>query len=300
MISYPKNIRLLFKRTEELDRYRGFGIDTDKMIQWPVERSIGLRLAVSYPDNFRVIVEHPDNSTLISAVLCTCSGREHFIPRAIQEFNNQTWGNKELIIINQGRRWHSKESDSIREVQVPYWYNNGAMRNVGDALSRGKYIIRVDDDDLYHPDRFKLQIEAIQTTGSPASTLRNIINYVPTEDVAWTRQLKASPGLMMYKNEGHKYIEDIRKSTDTYFMTEWYGGQVTAIDNPPEHYIRVFHGKNQLTNRRGLGEWNLEPGTRKNETNLKVDWDYFEKRKNDIPSIISVSDGRSSDRPVYT
>lgn len=273
----PEKIRIRFKSTDELNRYRGFGIDTDIKINWVIDRETASLLILVYPENFISNTEYPDNKTLVSAVLCTCTGRENFARQAIREFNNQTWKDKELIIVNQGEKFLTEE-ENITEVLVPSYLHNGAMRNIGDALARGGYIVRVDDDDLYHPDRFKIQMNAIQETGAPASSFQNIINYVPVEDIAWVRALKCSPGLMMYRNEGRKYISDLRKSSDTYFMAEHYIGQITTIDNPPEYYIRIWHGINQLTTRKGLGEWDLKRGERKNDTGKPVDWDYFEKR----------------------
>ncbi len=278
MHNYPNFIRVKFRSTEELVRYRGFGIDTDAKLTWAVSRETGLRLVLTYPDNFIAEVQYPDNSTLVSAVLCTCAGREVYGRRAVGEVLKQSWEKKELIIINQGGMWLTGEFEKFYEVRVPPWLNNGGMRNIGDAIAQGAYIVRLDDDDLYCKDRFKLQIEAIQQTGAPASSFQNIINYVQKEDAAWVRSLKCSPGLMMYQNEGRKYIEDIRKSSDTYFMAEHYNGQVATIDNPPEHYIRLYHGQNQLTNRKGLGEYDIERGARKNDTDLEVDWQYFEER----------------------
>lgn len=289
MYRQPEKIRIRFKATDELNRYRGFGIDTNLKINWVLDRETALRLVLSYPENFAADIEYPDNSTLISAVLCTCTGREYLARRAIQQFNNQTWKEKELIIVNQGEQFITIEEENITEVMVPSYLNNGAMRNIGDALARGGYIVRLDDDDLFHRNRFKMQMNAIQETGAPASSFQNIINYIPIEDVAWVRALKCSPGLMMYRNEGRRYISDLRKSSDTYFMAEHYIGQVVTIDNPPEYYIRYWHGINQLTNRRGLGEWDLERGTRKNNTGKLVDWKYFERRTKETKNEASVS-----------
>jgi glycosyltransferase involved in cell wall biosynthesis len=86
------------------------------------------------------------------------------ILNAIDSVKNQTYKNIELIIIDDGSYGNTSEVVSgytSNNVQL-YRQNNGgvsAARNKGISLSNGELIAFLDADDLWHPEKIRLQIE---------------------------------------------------------------------------------------------------------------------------------------------
>ena len=103
-------------------------------------------------------------SPLISVVMSVYNG-EKYIPGAIQSILNQTFSDFEFIIINDGSTdststiLHRSEQVDGR-IRVYHQENRGliASLNRGCRLARGKYIARMDADDLSLPERLARQV----------------------------------------------------------------------------------------------------------------------------------------------
>ena len=91
---------------------------------------------------------------------------EQFLRASIQSILSQTYTNFEFIIINDGSI--DKSEDIILNYQktdnrIIYLFheNQGITKslNIGIKKSKGKYIVRMDADDISHPKRFESQLE---------------------------------------------------------------------------------------------------------------------------------------------
>ena len=97
---------------------------------------------------------------LISVVMAFYNA-ELYIDESIQSILNQSFRNFELILINDG--------STDKSIQLVKNYNDERIRlinsthdyiaslNLGMDYSRGKYIARMDADDMMHPDRLFVQ-----------------------------------------------------------------------------------------------------------------------------------------------
>ncbi|PTN33802.1 glycosyltransferase [Desulfonatronum sp. SC1] len=95
-------------------------------------------------------VEYP------KASLITPTFRREHLPRCLQTFKQQTYPNKELVLVFNGDELpkHTdlcldKTRDDIKISNVPGEMFAGACLNQGRALAEGEYFFRVDDDDQY-------------------------------------------------------------------------------------------------------------------------------------------------------
>ena len=275
----PEKIRIEFKPSAEMDSYRGQGIDTrGGQLIWAVEWRVGVGLIKSWPGKWiRMKAEVKGNTKpLVTAVMPTTKGREKMALHAIECFYHQEWENKELVIVNEGDTFLAKDS-RVREVMVERGRNNGWMRNIGDRLADGDYIIRWDDDDIHHPGRIRAQMNAVETIGAVATSLKYRIHYFIDTDQAYIFSCKGE-GLILYKNEGRRYFEEAEElgGTDSAFYGE-YAGEVCAKENWPGLYIRIYHGTN-ICSREHIasrmpkdlkkGEWRLAGPW--NEKGLKI------------------------------
>jgi glycosyltransferase involved in cell wall biosynthesis len=90
-----------------------------------------------------------------------------FLAATIRSVVAQTWTAWELVVVDDG----SPDPDTIEALvaDVPnatvIHQNNAGVsvaRNIGIALSRGKYLVFLDDDDAWQPERLALQVAALE------------------------------------------------------------------------------------------------------------------------------------------
>lgn len=110
-------------------------------------------------------------NNLISVILPVYNG-EQYLSEAIESILNQTYTNFEFIIINDGSKDNSLEIIKEYEkkdcrIVVISRENRGliATLNEGIKKSKGKYIARMDQDDISLPQRFTKQIELMEEKG---------------------------------------------------------------------------------------------------------------------------------------
>jgi glycosyltransferase involved in cell wall biosynthesis len=107
------------------------------------------------------------------SVIIPTFNRADLLPRAIQSVLNQSFGDFELLIVDDHSPDNTKsvvESFSDRRVRYVYHEDNKgapATRNTGIAYAKGEYIAFLDDDDEYLP-QFLLEMHQI-FNGSPES-----------------------------------------------------------------------------------------------------------------------------------
>lgn len=104
---------------------------------------------------------------IISVVMPVYNG-EKYLREAIDSILNQTYNNFEFIILNDGSTDKTEEIilsyDDTRIVYVKNEENLQIVKtlNKGVSLAKGKYIARMDADDVSQPDRFKKQIQFME------------------------------------------------------------------------------------------------------------------------------------------
>jgi hypothetical protein len=128
--------------------------------------------------------EHlPMHSPVVSVVMSVFNG-QRFLAEAIESILSQTFRDFEFIIIDDGSTdgtaailAHYQEIDS--RIVVHNQQNKGliASLNTGCGLSRGRYIARMDADDIAAPDRLHRQVKYLE--GNPAvAVLGSSVNII--------------------------------------------------------------------------------------------------------------------------
>lgn len=108
---------------------------------------------------------------LMISVIMPVFNAERFLKPAIQSILDQTFTDFELIIIDDGSKDNSFEvADGFRKIDsriklIRLSINQGAANasNVALRSARGKYIARMDADDISLPERFSRQVEFMET-----------------------------------------------------------------------------------------------------------------------------------------
>lgn len=107
-----------------------------------------------------------NNSLPTISVLMSVYNDSPHLEKAVESILNQSYPNFEFIIINDGStdgslellKNYAQQDERIKLFDEP---NKGLTEELQFALQhvRGKYIARMDGDDIAHPDRFEHQIE---------------------------------------------------------------------------------------------------------------------------------------------
>lgn len=106
-----------------------------------------------------------DVQNLVTIIIPTFN-REAKLPDAIESAINQTYPNKQIIVIDDGSV--DRTSDLIKkypEVEYHYKKNGGqaSARNKGLSLAKGSIIASLDSDDIWYPDFLKNCVEKLES-----------------------------------------------------------------------------------------------------------------------------------------
>ncbi|MBM6945113.1 MULTISPECIES: glycosyltransferase family 2 protein [Bacteroides] len=108
------------------------------------------------------------NNTALVSVVMPAYNAERFLREAIDSVLNQTYPNFELIIINDGSTDHTEEIIlSYSDSRIKYVRNEQNLKliktlNKGVELAQGKYIARMDADDISLPERFEEEVRYLE------------------------------------------------------------------------------------------------------------------------------------------
>jgi glycosyltransferase involved in cell wall biosynthesis len=149
------------------------------------------------------------------------------LKEAIQCFCEQTYSNRELIIVTDGAPQYRQAIDDYlcwlgrNDIRLVYLdeagHSLGALRNVSLDAARGDIVCQWDDDDLNHPQRLELQFEHMNTASAHACCFTDQLQFFFQErslywsdwrsgDVQGTRPL--IPGtLMAHRDSRFRYPE---------------------------------------------------------------------------------------------
>lgn len=102
------------------------------------------------------------DSILVSAVITT-HNRSELLERAIRSVKNQTYENIELVVIDDGSEAaHKDKNEALAKESIFHYIEHSQggnyARNMGIALSSGKLIAFLDDDDAWHPTKIEKQV----------------------------------------------------------------------------------------------------------------------------------------------
>ena len=104
---------------------------------------------------------------LISVLMPVYNTKEEYLRVSIESILNQTFKNFEFIIVNDGSTNNVEEVIlSYKDDRIKYFKqeNQGIVGALNNAWSKasGKYIARMDSDDIAYPERFAKQIKFLE------------------------------------------------------------------------------------------------------------------------------------------
>jgi len=193
----------------------------------------------------------------ISGVMSVYNG-EKYLKEAIDSILNQTFKDFEFIIVNDGSTDKSLEiiqSYNDERIKIIDQKNTGLAKalNNGIKIAQGKYIARMDADDISMPNRLKIQYNFMEehpgcaAVGSNAEVIDMDGNYVLTSNLTldWNlikNNLPATPffhSSTMYKKNSFKEVggyPEIYRIEDVVFFNKL--AKIGELLNIPDVLIK--------------------------------------------------------------
>jgi glycosyltransferase involved in cell wall biosynthesis len=195
------------------------------------------------------------------------------LKEAIRCFCDQMYPRKELVIVTNGAARYKQaiqryidtiENPGVRCITLPEGpYTLGRLRNISVAEADGELICQWDDDDLYHPERLRVQYDYMLRHNAQACFMTDYLQYFREERellwVNWTNRTQNTrhhllPGTMlMYKDTRFRYPEtgpsSIRGEDDALIDQMYPVIKVVDLTGVGYLYVYNYHGKNTFPKR---------------------------------------------------
>src|SRR6185503_12423723 len=181
----------------------------------------------------------------VSCLMVAQESRALMARRAIKAFIQQTWKDKDLVVVTEGY-WNPDLSgvEKVQLISIPLLRDItlGDLRNLGTARCRGDFVAQWDDDDVSHPKRLEtMMISALDSPEYDGVYLSEHTGAWPAQDRYWISHRRQWECTTLLKRHIIPVYPSLRKGEDTPTMKYL---NLKAIDNAPELYIRTFHGNN--------------------------------------------------------
>lgn len=209
------------------------------------------------------------SGSLISAIMPTAN-RRMFIPRAIAYFLAQEYGNKELVILDDGTESIADLVPShpcIRYIRFEVQQSLGAKRNQLVAEARGNLILHWDDDDWHAPWRMGYQVDALTTHNAEICGLRRMLFHNPASGETWLYDYPAEArswlagGSLLYTRAFWQRapFPEIQVGEDSRFVWAQQMDRAIALDDF-RFYVATIHAGNTSPKHCNGPYWMRWPG----------------------------------------
>jgi glycosyltransferase involved in cell wall biosynthesis len=171
-----------------------------------------------FPENpATVLALIAPGARMVSCIMPTWN-RRPFIPLALECFRVQTYGSRELIIVDDGDHGVGDLVDGapgVQYIRLNRRTSIGAKRNVACEAANGEFVAHWDDDDWYSPHRLERQLNPLAAGTHDVSGLTNRYVLEMPAGIFWT----TTP-------EVHRrmFVGDVHGGTVVYRKAIWRGG----------------------------------------------------------------------------
>lgn len=181
----------------------------------------------------------PGAQPLVSCLMVT-RGRLFPARFAVDCFRAQGWAARELVLVCDGpgtaiEAYCRQLGDERIRLVYPTTpaTSLGELRNLSLASARGDWICQWDDDDLYHPDRIALGMQALLALGADAMFLQRWLLWAPGERRLGVSGAREWEGSMLARRASVPSYPALARGEDTVVMHAMLRrGRVLLLDAP--------------------------------------------------------------------
>lgn len=122
------------------------------------------------------------------SIIIPTYNRANLITESIKSVCDQTYQNWEIIIVDDGSNDDTEERLSqLKDERIQFYKAgrigiNGKIKNIGIKKSTGEFIAFIDSDDLWHPEKLKKQVEALQKYPEAGFSMTGGYNFKKTDE----------------------------------------------------------------------------------------------------------------------
>jgi len=197
------------------------------------------------------------------------ANRRRFVPLAIQNFLQQDYPNRELVILDDGK--DSVADLSPADPRVKYMRSThrqtvGAKRNQCIRASQGDLIVHWDDDDWVAPHRIRYQVEAMLREGTEVCGLRQMLFHDLSTSQTWLYTYPPNlrtwlvGGSLLYTRSfwQRSPFPDVQVGEDSRFLWKQTHGKLAVL---PDYrfYVAMIHPENTSPKVCGDPYWTQSP-----------------------------------------
>lgn len=150
--------------------------------------------------------------------------------RAILCYQQQTWEQKELIVIDNGEADLGPLLEDIAPDELRYIRKNDGksrayLKNMGLDHAGGDYVIHWEEQDWHHPDRIREQWSTISAGGNEYSLLGNTLLHLDLPELVHHPIVDSLsygyPESIMHRNRTGFRYPAVKKKPDLAFLKRW-------------------------------------------------------------------------------
>ncbi|HLA64201.1 MAG TPA: glycosyltransferase family 2 protein [Rhodothermales bacterium] len=181
----------------------------------------------------------------VSCILPT-TDRPDFVAQALRCFQRQTYGSRELVVVDDGKEpvGHLLPDDPrVRYVRLDRPVTLGAKLNVGVEAARGALIQKLDDDDYYAPGFLAATVGALdgRAVGAVAACASFLVLLAETGEVRHAGSGWFAGATLCFHRAlwERRPFRDERRAVDWFFLQDHAPQRVALRD--PELFMVVRH-----------------------------------------------------------
>jgi glycosyltransferase involved in cell wall biosynthesis len=197
----------------------------------------------------------------VSCLMVT-DARFDFFRRSVTSFLKQDYAKKELIVVSAGsREYQAAIASYIKQLDLDNVFtvfpsgrcSLGRLRNLALENASGAIVCQWDDDDLSHPSRVRVQMEAMLRSRAEACFLFDHFHLFCNEQhlywCDWSRcegNIGLPGTLVAYKSAVPRYKDSLMQFEDTVAQQEIcnQGTRIAVMSGYGHLYMYTYHGKN--------------------------------------------------------
>lgn len=195
-----------------------------------------------------------DSPPRVSCLMVTAN-RPRLMRRAIRCYERQTYPNRELVVVDDGKTDLAPVLAPLPDDEVVHVtldpeadYVLGALRNVALDKASGTYLTQWDDDDWYHRTRLERQA-AVLDDGADACALYGTLMHLDVPEYFHHPYVglldDGVPGSIMHRRDSQARYPERARAEDTAYLDHWLERDYRLLPRSASHlFIRCFHGDN--------------------------------------------------------
>lgn len=184
-------------------------------------------------------------------VSCLCVTRGMFVPNAVEQFEKQTYPQRELVVVYQDPLSamdiaRLKRVDA-RLVKAKSSLNLGQLRNLALEAARGEFVLQWDDDDLFCPTRIQTMLGGLREANADAAVLQRWYIDDVQARIMYLSSARTWEGSALVRTSLARSIgfQSLPRGEDSQFFADFEksGGKLAKLDLPTLYVYRI-HGGN--------------------------------------------------------